>query len=326
VATHRAKSWNDLTDLLYAHSWHAHLGRFRSSFAFRGMQRAGADLTTTLARLGGHFEKQEGHLLRNFRKYAHRDAVPGDSIWNWLSLAQHHGLPTRLLDWTYSPFVALHFATQDVERFDLDGVIWCIDYSRTHRLLPQRLRKALKDEQADVFTAEILAPVASTLPKFDQLAPRGKPFVLFLEPPSLDDRIVNQFALFSMMSSPSAHMNDWLPRHGSLCRKIIIPAKLKWEVRDKLDQANITERVLFPGLDGLSRWLQRYYSPRDATSRMETPDNQPLRRAKRADDRVTPAPASAASAHGGNGTFAAASGGRKRRRRSSRSARKGRGK
>jgi hypothetical protein len=47
-----------------------------------------------------------------------------------------------------------------------------------------------------------------------------------------------------------------------LYKKIIIPAELKWEIRDKMDQANITERVLFPGLDGLSQWLRRHYARR----------------------------------------------------------------
>ena len=47
-----------------------------------------------------------------------------------------------------------------------------------------------------------------------------------------------------------------------LVRRIVIPAELQWEVRDKLDQANVTERVLFPGLDGLSTWLTRHYRPR----------------------------------------------------------------
>jgi hypothetical protein len=88
--------------------------------------------------------------------------------------------------------------------------------------------------------------------------------VVFLEPPSLDPRIVNQFALFSLMSSPRATLDDWLASHAAVARRVVIPAGLKWEIRDKLDQANVNERVLFPGLDGLSRWLTRYYWPKPA--------------------------------------------------------------
>jgi hypothetical protein len=256
----RVASWTQLTECLYESAWNPEIERYRSNWAFRGVGNAAHDLTTSLARLGLEAARMEGHLLRNFRKYAPRDGAMGDSVWNWLALAQHHGLPTRLLDWTYSPFVAMHFATQDLECYDLDGVIWCVDYVRTNQLQPHELRDILGEEGANAFTAEILDRAARSLPDLDGLA--AEPYVLFLEPPSLDQRIVNQYALFSLMSSPTADLHAWLGARPELFRRIVIPAALKWEVRDKLDQANVTERVLFPGLDGLSRWLRRHYTPR----------------------------------------------------------------
>jgi hypothetical protein len=252
-------SWNQLNELVYEGSWQERLDRFRPRYAFRGQGDAAKDLHTSLSRLGGPPEL-EGHLLRNFRKYAQRTASGGECVWTWLAIAQHHGLPTRLLDWTFSPYVAMHFATADVERFDTDAAIWCVDFGRTNELLPERLRAILTEEGSDVFTAEMLLRASRTLQEFDKLSETD--FVAFFEPPSLDDRIVVQFALFSLMSNPRLDLDAWLGRHQGTCRRIIIPARLKWEVRDKLDQANITERVLYGGLDGLSAWLKRYYLPR----------------------------------------------------------------
>ena len=140
-------------------------------------------------------------------------------------------------------------------------MIWAVDYVRAHELLPGAFRDVLEDEGANVFTAEMLDRIAKRLADLDELADDAG-FVVFLEPPSLDQRIVAQYALFSLMSSPTASLDGWVEEHGDLVRRIVIPAELKWEVRDKLDQANVTERVLFPGLDGLSAWLRRYYLPR----------------------------------------------------------------
>jgi hypothetical protein len=257
----RVESWIELQEMLFEESWQESLGRFRSNFAFRGRARASERLETSLLRLGGDPGALEGQLIRNFRKYANRNDVPYDSTWNWLALAQHHGLPTRLLDWTYSPYVALHFATTTLPSYDVDGVVWAIDYVRAHELLPTALREVLEAEGANVFTAEMLDRVAQRRAELDLLA-EDDDFVLFMEPPSLDQRIVAQYALFSLMSGADASLDEWCEQHGELVRRLVIPSALKWEVRDKLDQANVTERVLFPGLDGLSSWLRRYYLPR----------------------------------------------------------------
>jgi len=256
----RAQSWNQLHDWLFEDAWDRQIGRYRSRCAFRGMSDVNYALETALIRLGGNFDQLERHLLRNFRKYAHRSVVKRDSIWEWLSVAQHYGLPTRLMDWTYSPFVAMHFATASIDNMHDDGVIWAINYVKAHQLIPAELRMELQTEGANVFTVEMLSKKIVSLEKLARLS--DSCVMLFFEPPSMDDRIVNQFALFSVMSDPTVIMNDWLADYPEICRKIVIPSHLKWEIRDKLDQANVTERVLFPGLGGLSRWLKRHYSPK----------------------------------------------------------------
>jgi len=255
------RSWTVVLEALYEGSWNDDLQRFRSPFAFRGLARRDHALSSSLVRLArgrADVRRLELALLRNFRKYAHGEAAGTDSVWHWLALGQHRGLPTRLLDWTYSPLVALHFATEDTADYAADGVVWCVNFVEANKKLPARLRRILQSEGSDTFTVEMLAPFRM-LRDFDALS--RDPFLVFVEPPAIDRRILNQHALFALMSSPSATMDDWLRRHPELCRQVRIPAALKWEIRDKLDQANVNERVLFPGLDGLSRWLTRYYMP-----------------------------------------------------------------
>jgi hypothetical protein len=232
-------------------------GRAHSSLVFRGLARSNYTNRSSLARLGTGSAGLEPHLIRNFRKYAHRER-PGPALWDWLSLAQHHGLPTRLLDWTFSPFVAAHFATATSEGHE--AIVWAVDCAAAHRLLPPVLRSALEEEGATVFTTELLAECAPTLSQLDALG-GDEPFVLFFEPPSLDDRIVNQSAVLSTMSHPAADMDDWLDAHPDVWHAWRITPEAKAEIRERLDQANINERVLLPGLDGLAAWLRRYYAP-----------------------------------------------------------------
>jgi hypothetical protein len=258
VKTFRVKNWGDFLDKLFYDTHDDRIDRFRSPYIYRGLNLASDRLTTSLHRLGGDIPTLEKHLLRNFRKYAHTSEISGGNTWNWLALAQHHGLPTRLLDWTYSPLIAAHFALTDLESFNEDGVIWALNYVNLNKHLPEKLKIAIEKERSNTFTVDMLEEVCKDLDELDRTG--NDPFVLFLEPPSLDERILNQYALFSLMSDSKIQLEDWLHDDNEYYFKIIIPKELKWEFRDKLDQANITERVLKPGLDGLSQWLKRHYS------------------------------------------------------------------
>lgn len=255
-----ASDWNHLQELLFHDSWDDTIKRHRTKYAYRGVSDYMYDLKTSLIRLDNKIEEMEMHLIRNFRKYAPHSSVNVDSIWHWLTVAQHHGLPTRLLDWTFSPYIALHFATDEIEKYDKHGAIWCVDFYETRMKLPQKLRGKLEERKWKALNLDFLNAVFPTLNEFDNISKEHEEFLLFFEPPSIDERIVNQFALFSVLPNPKRSVDSWLDKNEEFYFRIIIPNNLKWEIRDKLDQANITERVIFPGLDGLARWLKRWYS------------------------------------------------------------------
>ena len=252
-------SWAELMNALYDIPRTA-FQRYRSDFVYRGVADHSWGLETSLQRLCGDYVNVEGPMLRSFRKYAESGSIPADTLLVRLAVAQHHRLPTRVLDWTVSPKVALHFATAEEEHYDKDGVVWCVHVRQVRDLLPIPLQSILDDELAFLFSVEML-PELKTLKDLDSFGIKHGGFALFFEPPSLDARIVNQGAIMSVMPGARLSLNDFLESYPQIYRRIVIPKELKWEVRDKLDQDNVTERMLFPGLDGLSNWLKRYYGP-----------------------------------------------------------------
>lgn len=273
IEERKAESFEHAVTILFP-SEKSDIERYRSVFAFRGLSDKNYELKTSLSRLYdeenlGDFEI---HLLRNFRKYhedkkAHQDY----SVWQWLTLAQHHGLPTRLLDWTYSPLVALHFVTENIYRKDhrnknKDGIVWCVDYVKANETLHEELKTSLKTGSSK-FTIRMLEELtedgkaseddfSKAFKKLKDL--KDVPFVIFFEPPSINERIVNQYALFSITSDPVISIDKVLP--NKCFKKVIIPNAIKKEIRDKLDLININERILFPGLDGLAKWLTRHFT------------------------------------------------------------------
>lgn len=263
------RGWEDINKCLFDDTFDSSLNRWRSKCLYRGHNHILHKLEPGLYRSGGHYmiHGLEKNLLNNFSKYSEYSTTRETSVWRRLAVAQHHGLPTRLLDWTYSPYVALHFATDNADLFDKDGCIWCIDVEKSNRYLPPTLKKLRAENAVYMFTVDHLDQACRDLSDFDMLSheqvngvDHGS-FVAFYEPPSIDDRIINQFGMFSIASHEIYDLQTWLDNKPNVCKKIIIPADLKREIRDKIDQSNINERVLFPGLDGLCKWLKRYYGP-----------------------------------------------------------------
>ena len=267
--------YNDLeqvNNLFWSQSHDANIDRYRSNSVFRGIPNVNYHLATSFHRNCGRYnEAIEEALLRNFAKYA----VIGDdsinkSIWKQLTLGQHHGLPTRLLDWTYSPLIAMHFATSAEGFGDMDkndAVIWEIDICEMNEKMHKDYRKVLSDSSAYIMTIDMLDKLSEkrgfeAIKEYDRYM--GSEAMLLIEPPSVDQRIISQFSYFSIVPSEMENRDDDLGIEEFLetttsTKKHVISSSLKWRIRDMLDQNNINERTVYPGLDGLSQWLKRYY-------------------------------------------------------------------
>ncbi|MDE7272263.1 MAG: FRG domain-containing protein [Lachnospiraceae bacterium] len=262
VKVQKIQELKEIWDIISEQRYEDAIDRYRSSYLYRGLPNINFHLDTSLHRnckYKGY--NLESSILRNFTKYASIE-VPDlvSSVWSQLIIGQHHGLPTRLLDWTYSPLIGLHFATSGEAFKEMDQndcVVWAIDIEEINGLLPREYKNKLREENAYLFTVEMLNEVVQCLDDYDN--DMGNNSMILLEPPSVDQRIINQYSYFSVIPREISDIESFLNSKTEHTIKYVIDKSLKWRVRDMLDQLNVNERIIYPGLDGLSSWIKRHY-------------------------------------------------------------------
>jgi hypothetical protein len=143
-----------------------------------------------------------------------------------LTIAQHTGLPTRLLDWTYNPLVAVFFAC--IENESVDGAIFA--YRSKNQV---------------------------TIPNLANPFNLTEGTVTLLQPNSSHSRLINQFGYFTIHTGPMTELEqDFSVENFD---KIIIPSFLKKELIFLVNQLGVNNMTIFPDLDGLSRHLSWFY-------------------------------------------------------------------
>ena len=231
-------------------SWEQYLSIISDSpyqnWAFRGQRDASAPLFSALSRyfIAFHVDRrawpeQEERILRIFKRKAIHflDHVPDrDDDFDWLALMQDHGAPTRLLDFTWSPYVAAFFALHNTTE---DGVIWACNPVEIEKQKRADLKKT------GVFRKYFLKGSES--------------FVWMGEPYAMNRRLIAQSGTFVVPGVLDKSIEDILrdyPNPKDTLVKFIVPAnKIREKGMRELYRMNITQSTLFPDLDGLARSL-----------------------------------------------------------------------
>jgi hypothetical protein len=235
-------------------SWEAFLGLIvnppYSNWAFRGERDERWPLYSSLSRYFQNFgvartawPEQEGRILRIFKRKAHQflEKPPDpDDDFQWLALMQHHGAPTRLIDFTWSPYVAAFFA---LERTLADGVVWAMNPGRIHsrRVAGKPVRMDPRDKG-----------------NFSRYFLNGKHrFIWMGEPHTMNRRLIAQsgtFAVPGVLDVPIEEILSDADQETILAKFILANAVREVGMRE-LYRMNITHATLFPDLDGLAKSL-----------------------------------------------------------------------
>jgi FRG domain-containing protein len=251
------------------------LDRGRGTMAFRGYYVGTKEETTPEAlvtgleracnSIDGRLDKairRELAVIREFMRRAHHylsDLPDKRNAFEWLALMQHHGAPTRLLDWTYSLHVATHFALAKASRGESDDLaIWMLDTEWCRRASTTACEIAKRP-------APSLAmwPIESDVEErasADLLAPDRPLSVWPINPFRLNERLTLQKGLFLAPGQPTRSFVEnllALPGHDDRANvaRFIVRHSLIPQIAKELYDTNVTEATLFPGLDGFARSL-----------------------------------------------------------------------
>jgi hypothetical protein len=184
--------------------------------------------------------------------YLSEAAWEPSSEWEWYFLMQHHGLPTRLLDWTESALVALYFALTDSlghpERTS-NPAVWALD--------PWALNKKVA-KKGDA----ILNPSRDNLARYlpNRYSKRKLPLrPIAIQPPHKSKRIAAQQGFFTVHGASLKSLETYIALFRC-CTKIEIARSHVRVIREQLLVAGIAETTVFPELDGLCRELLDFYN------------------------------------------------------------------
>jgi hypothetical protein len=260
----------------------------REKWLYRGMKDCTWPLATSLERCfdrariapGERGRREEG-LIREFRRACHQYSlhVPEpDNILETLALMQHHGAPTRLLDVTYSMYIAAYFALEDVEDHKKGPkgeepnhcVIWGVNGKWALAASANLFVQGRKDKDAvDVIREHVTTVLfGEAREKLNKVLFFTEPQVASVSPINtyrLNERLRAQKGIFLMPGNVSKSFEDNLaamPGHDKEENlvKLTIPAAKRTSFIKQLYDMNISRTVLFPGLDGFARSLG-VYSP-----------------------------------------------------------------